>query len=74
MCLCLRPLLNAVSAGFAVPVFSTGEDAGAIALSLAAIFLPLIALIALVATAVFVGMKIRKFKRRRKYRDAVTIL
>lgn len=58
-----RPVLNTASAGLGAPVISVGEDAASLALSLSAIFLPLV----VVAIALFIiaGLVWWRSKRRR---------
>lgn len=46
-----RPVANAGTAGFAAPVMSTAEDAVSVALSLAAVFAPVLALVILLVVA-----------------------
>lgn len=58
-----RPVVNASSAGIGAPVLSFGEDATSLALSISAIFLPLLAL-ALVLVIVGAVVWWRKKRRR----------
>ena len=64
-----RPVVNTASAGLGAPVVSTVEDAGAIVMSLAAIFLPVLVLVfvvLLVFTAFWVFSRLKKIKNRRR--------
>nr|WP_240943098.1 DUF4126 domain-containing protein [Planosporangium thailandense] len=62
-----RPVVNASTAGFGAPVVSTVEDLGSIALSLAAILLPVLVLVGLVAmVAGFWALRRRRRRRRRR--------
>lgn len=66
-----RPVANAGSAGVAAPVLSTVEDASALGLSLAALFAPVIVLIALVVLFGAVGYawwSLARLRRRRRAR------
>ncbi|GGC90349.1 hypothetical protein GCM10011512_16600 [Tersicoccus solisilvae] len=65
-----RPVANAASLGTAAPVLSTAEDASAIALSVAAVLLPVLVLVVLVVAAVGLGLLYRGFRRRRRARAA----
>jgi len=63
-----RPVVNLGTAGFAAPVVSTAEDGASVGLSLAALFAPLLCLIALVLLAwalIAGGLKVRRWRRRR---------
>ncbi|OKL53786.1 hypothetical protein BSZ39_07630 [Bowdeniella nasicola] len=59
-----RPVANVATAGIAAPVLSVGEDATSLALSLAAILAPVIALV-LLAFTVF-GLACLVTRRRRR--------
>jgi hypothetical protein len=64
-----RPVVNAGTAGLGAPVASTAEDVGSILMSLAAILLPILVLLALVvlgSTAVWV---LRRRRERRRVPD-----
>lgn len=66
-----RPVANAGSAGVAAPVLSTVEDASALGLSLAALFAPVIVLIALVVLFGAIGYawwSLARLRRRRRAR------
>lgn len=63
-----RPVVNMGTAGFGVPVVSTAEDGASVGLSLAALFAPLLCLVALVLLAwvlVAGSLKVRRWRRRR---------
>ncbi|MEV8631542.1 DUF4126 domain-containing protein [Streptosporangium sp. NPDC051023] len=61
-----RPVVNATTAGVGAPVVSTMEDAGALGMSLIAIFLPVLVVVAVAALAVSAWWAIRKVRRRRR--------
>ncbi|GAA3083276.1 DUF4126 domain-containing protein [Streptosporangium carneum] len=63
-----RPVVNATTAGVGAPVVSTMEDAGSLGMSLIAIFLPLLVVIAVAALALFAWWALRKVRRRRALR------
>jgi hypothetical protein len=65
-----RPVVNTVTAGFGAPVASTAEDAGSIAVSLAAILFPLLVLVAL-AALVWSAVWIARRRARRRERSSV---
>jgi len=58
-----RPILNATSVGTAAPVVSTAEDGAAIGLVAAAIFLPILVLVLLLALAGLLVWLVRRFRR-----------
>jgi hypothetical protein len=60
-----RPVLNATTAGFGAPLASTAEDAGSIAVSLAAIVFPLLVIVAVAVVLVFAVWLVRRRSRRR---------
>lgn len=63
-----RPVVNMGTAGFGAPVVSTAEDGASLGLSLAALFAPLLCLVALVLLAwvlVAGSLKVRRWRRRR---------
>lgn len=63
-----RPVVNMGTAGFGAPVVSTAEDGASVGLSLAALFAPLLCLVALVLLAwvlVAGSLKVRRWRRRR---------
>jgi flagellar biosynthesis protein FlhB len=62
----VRPAANALTAGAAAPVLSTGEDIGALAFSLFAILIPIFVIIALIALFVLVFAIFRKMRRQRQ--------
>nr|WP_055502992.1 DUF4126 domain-containing protein [Nonomuraea pusilla] len=63
-----RPVINAGTGGFGAPVVSTVEDAGSLGMSLVALFLPLLVLVALAVFAVLSWWLIRKARRVRARR------
>lgn len=69
-----RPVVNATTAGVGAPVVSTVEDGTSVALSLVAIFLPVLVIIFLIALA-WAGFALwnaaKKRKQRRAERDFV---
>jgi hypothetical protein len=63
-----RPVVNVGTGGLGAPVVSTAEDGASVGLSLAALFAPVLCLIALVllAWALIAGsLKVRRLRRRR---------
>ena len=60
-----RPLANTVTGGTAAPVLSTAEDFGAIALSILAIVLPVLAAIGVVILVVLTVVSMRRRRRKR---------
>ncbi|MDQ0096223.1 DUF4126 domain-containing protein [Paeniglutamicibacter psychrophenolicus] len=60
-----RPLLNLGTAGVAAPVVSTAEDGTALGLSLLAVVLPVLVLVAAVALAVLLFVGVRRLRPRR---------
>ena len=63
-----RPVVNMGTAGFGAPVVSTAEDGASVGLSLAALFAPLLCLVALILLAwVLIGgsLWVRRWRRRR---------
>lgn len=66
-----RPVANAASVGTAAPVLSTAEDASALALSVAAVLLPVLVAVILVVAAVGLALLYRAFRRRRRARAPV---
>ncbi|NRQ34358.1 DUF4126 domain-containing protein [Nonomuraea sp. NN258] len=63
-----RPVINAGTAGVGAPVVSTAEDAGSLGMSLIAVFLPLLVIVALVLLALLTWWLIRKVRGRRRRR------
>ncbi|GGG49417.1 hypothetical protein GCM10011374_09880 [Kocuria dechangensis] len=61
-----RPAANTLTAGAAAPVVSTAEDVSALALSLVAVFLPLLVLGVLAAVAVLLYVLYRRLRGRRR--------
>jgi hypothetical protein len=64
-----RPVVNASTAGFGAPVASTVEDFGSVVMSLLAILLPVLVLIALVVLVLLAGWVLRRRQRRRREKD-----
>ena len=63
-----RPAINAGTLGMGAPVVSTAEDGASVGLSLVAIFIPVLVIVALVALAwllVWMWLRVRRWKRRR---------
>ena len=66
-----RPAINAGTLGAGAPVVSTAEDGASLGLSLVAIFIPVLVIVALVALAwllVWLWLKVRRWRRRRESR------
>ena len=66
-----RPAINAGTLGLGAPVVSTAEDGASVGLSLIAIFIPVLVIVALIALAwllVWLWLKVRRWKRRRAER------
>lgn len=64
-----RPAINAGTLGFGAPVVSTIEDTASVGLSLVAIFLPLLVVVALVLIAILlwrIAVSMRRWRRRRE--------
>ncbi|MFG2072838.1 DUF4126 domain-containing protein [Nonomuraea maritima] len=64
-----RPVVNVGTAGVGAPVVSTAEDAGALGMSLLAVFAPVLVVVALLLLAVLAYFLIRKVRRRRARRS-----
>lgn len=62
----VRPAANALTAGAAAPALSTGEDIGALMLSLFAILIPILVIVALVGMVVLVVSIFRRLRRQRR--------
>lgn len=62
----IRPAANALTAGAAAPVLSTGEDIGAVVFSLFAILIPILVIVALIGLVVLVFVTFRRIRRRRE--------
>ncbi|SES46236.1 protein of unknown function [Pedococcus cremeus] len=63
-----RPVVNLGTAGLGAPVVSTAEDGASVGLSLAALFAPVLCLVALVLLAwvlIAGALKVRRWRRRR---------
>ncbi|WP_219471447.1 DUF4126 domain-containing protein [Nonomuraea rhizosphaerae] len=65
-----RPVINAGTGGVGAPVASTVEDAGSLGMSLVAVFVPVLVVVALVAMGVFAWWLIRRVRRFRAARRA----
>ncbi|GGB82274.1 membrane protein [Knoellia flava TL1] len=66
-----RPAINAGTLGAGAPVVSTAEDGASLGLSLVAIFIPLLVIVALIALAwllVWLWLKVRRWRKRRETR------
>ena len=67
-----RPAINAGTLGLGAPVVSTAEDGASIGLSLVALFIPVLVVVALLALAwflVWMWLKVRSWKKRRLDRN-----
>ncbi|UYN84250.1 MAG: DUF4126 domain-containing protein [Microcella sp.] len=62
----VRPAANALTAGAAAPVLSTGEDIGSVVLSLFAIVIPILVIVAIIALVVLVFSIFRRMRKRRQ--------
>ncbi|MEU8249176.1 DUF4126 domain-containing protein [Nonomuraea sp. NPDC048916] len=65
-----RPVLNVGTAGAGAPVASTVEDAGSLGMSLIAVFLPILVIVALALMALPAWWALRKVRRVRARRRA----
>ena len=63
-----RPVINATTAGVGAPVASTAEDFGSVAMSVLAILLPVLVLVALVVLVLAGVWVIRRGRQRRRQR------
>lgn len=68
----VRPVANAATAGLAAPLVSTAEDVSSFGLALAAIFVPIIALLLLVGLVITAIVLLRRRTRRRPAPTAQT--
>ncbi|WP_270886123.1 DUF4126 domain-containing protein [Pedococcus sp. 5OH_020] len=69
-----RPAINAGTLGFGAPVASTVEDGASVGLSLVAVFLPVLVVLALALLAgllVWLWLTVRRWRRRRDRRAAL---
>ena len=69
-----RPAINAGTLGFGAPVASTVEDGASVGLSLLAVFIPVLVVVALIALAwllIWLWLKVRRWRRRRDRRTAL---
>jgi uncharacterized membrane protein len=62
----VRPAANALTAGAAAPALSTGEDIGALMLSLFAILIPILVIVTIVGMIVLVVSIFRRVRRQRR--------
>lgn len=62
----VRPAANALTAGAAAPVLSTGEDIGAVLLSLFALLIPILVIVAIVGLVVLVFAVFHRLRKRRR--------
>lgn len=62
----VRPAANALTAGAAAPVLSTGEDIGAVMFSLFAILIPILVVVAIIGLVVLVFSIFRRLRRQRR--------
>lgn len=62
----VRPAANALTAGAAAPVLSTGEDIGAVMFSLFAILIPILVIVAIIGLVVLVFSIFRRLRRQRR--------
>lgn len=62
----VRPAANALTAGAAAPALSTGEDIGALLLSIFAILIPILVVVAIVGLIVLVVSIFRRLRRQRR--------
>lgn len=62
----VRPAANALTAGAAAPALSTGEDIGAVMLSIFAILIPILVIVAIVGMIVLVVSIFRRLRRQRR--------
>jgi hypothetical protein len=61
-----RPLVNATTVGTATPVVSAAEDAASLAMSLVAVFLPVLVVVALLLVGWAAYAMLRRVRRRRR--------
>jgi hypothetical protein len=61
-----RPLVNATTVGTATPVVSAAEDAASLAMSLVAVFLPVLVVVVLLLLAWAASAMVRRVRRRRR--------
>jgi hypothetical protein len=66
-----RPVINATTGGLGAPVASTAEDFGSVAMSLLAILLPVLVLIALVVLGLLAVWVVRRRRQRRLERRPI---
>jgi membrane protein implicated in regulation of membrane protease activity len=64
-----RPVVNATTAGFGAPVASTAEDFGSVVMSLLAILLPVLVLLALAVLVLLAWWVVRRRRQRRREKD-----
>lgn len=68
----VRPVANAVTAGLAAPVLSAAEDAGAVALTVAAIVVPVLAAVGAVVLVALLTRRLRRVRHERARRRAAS--
>jgi len=62
----VRPAANGLTGGAAAPVLSTGEDLGALVLSVVALLVPVLVIVALIGLVLAVVLAFRRVRRRRQ--------
>lgn len=68
----VRPVANAVTAGLAAPVLSAAEDAGAVALTVAAIIVPVLAAVGAVVLVAVLARRLGRLRHERARRRAAS--
>lgn len=69
-----RPVINTASVGFGAPIVSTAEDVSSVGLSLIAVFLPVLVIVALALLAWMMWRllrRLRRFANRRRDRESL---
>ncbi|MEU9836686.1 DUF4126 domain-containing protein [Streptosporangium sp. NPDC048047] len=66
-----RPVVNVSTAGVGAPVVSTLEDAGALGMSLVAVFMPVLVVVGVAVLALFGWWAVRRVRRRRALRRSL---
>ena len=69
----LRPVLNAATFGMAAPVMSVAEDVSAVGLSVLALLVPILVVLALAGLVVGVVLLVRSARRRRAARSTAVV-
>lgn len=67
----VRPVANTMTAGLAAPVLSVTEDAGAVALTITAVVVPVLAAVGAVTLVVLLARRLRRRRGGRARRTAV---